>query len=118
MFFEINVLSLFKIGFDKFFSKIEELNKEYYIVYKPEYERIKKEALEAKSKKDEDMNEIASTSKKDNLIEFDDGLYKDSDDEEEGDDPLDEDDEVNYNLKRKKTKSSKIKTIPEEEEGK
>jgi hypothetical protein len=85
-------------------------------VYKPEYERIKKEAMEAKSKKnnDEDEEIVASGSglNKDSLIEFDDGIYK-SDDDEDEEDILGNDIEVDYNAKKRK-----IRTIPEEvEEG-
>ena len=98
------------LGFDKFFSKIEELKEEYYAVYRPEYERIKQETLEAKNKKaDEETGEpTGSVLNRDSLIEFDDGIYKDSD-SEEGDDPLEEE-VVNRHSKRT------IKTIPEEDE--
>jgi len=92
-------------GFDKFFSKIEELKDEYYVVYKPEYERIKKETLEAKTNKnDEDDNEKKDcVSNEDNLIEFDDYIYnEDSEEEEEEAQP-------------KRNKKS-INTIPEEDE--
>lgn len=80
-------------------------------MYRPEYERIKKETLEAKNKKadESETGELAGGGilNKDSLIEFDDGIYKDSD-SEEGDDPLEED----AASQSKRT----IKTIPEEDE--
>ena len=82
-------------------------------MYRPEYERIKKETLEAKNKKadESETGELASGGilNKDSLIEFDDGIYKDSD-SEEGDDPLEEDAATTSQSKRT------IKTIPEEDE--
>ena len=102
-------------GFDKFFSKIDELKDEYYTVYRPEYERIKRETLEAKSKKadDEETGELAGGSgllNKDSLIDFGDGVYKDSD-SEEGDDPLEDDGPAPTSQSKRR-----IKTIPEEDE--
>lgn len=81
------------------------MKKEYYVAYKPEYERIKRETLEAKSTVDQEDDQASSILNKDSLIEFDDGLYKDSDEDEQSE-------EENYQSKRPKT----ISTIPEEDE--
>lgn len=91
---------------DKFFSKINDLKQEYYTIYKPAYDRLKKETLEAKQRKDADNDDDESNSvlNKDSLIEFDDGIYGD-DDESETENEINE-------KKRNKT----INTIPEEEE--
>lgn len=81
----VGVSATANTGFDDFFSKIGELKKEYYEVYKPEYERIKKEASEAKAKQDDDEDLKDSVMNKDSLIEFGDGdeLYKESSDEDD-----------------------------------
>lgn len=88
------------------------MKKEYYEVYKPEYERIKKDALEAKTTKEDDEAKDHIMNK-DSLIEFGDGdeLYKESSDEE--DDLMDDTLPV-----ARSSKKNQIKTIPEEEEGK
>ena len=81
-------------------------------MYRPEYERIKRETLEAKNKQpEEETGEMAggSTLDKDSLIDFGDGLYKDLDSEED-DDPLEEEEPTKRQSKRT------IKTIPEEDE--
>ena len=81
-------------------------------MYRPEYERIKQETLDAKNKKkdDDEAGELTGGAlSKDSLIEFDDGIYKDSSDSEEGDDPLED-------QMPKRQGKRKIKTIPEEDE--
>lgn len=77
------------LGIDEFLEQIEGLKKDYFEIYKPEYDRIKKESLESREK-DNVKTDVTETTKltKETLIEFGDYVKDDyeensSDDEED-----------------------------------
>ncbi|KAK4337117.1 hypothetical protein RND71_043435 [Anisodus tanguticus] len=76
----------------------EVLRKEYMEVYRPEYERIKKEIIENVDKPIEEDESIS----KDSLIEFDNGIYDDSSDEEDKKEMMETIEEENEDINEKK----------------
>lgn len=65
-------------GVDQFLDKLDILKNEYYEIYRPEYLRIKKEAMEQKEKAadadGEPVSDDVQQAKKATLIEFGDHL--------------------------------------------